>query len=75
MSGRGDNNKKGSSGRGGSNQSNQGFPNADQGKSNHNKKANPGQRSEPQPKSADPDANRDRHLGTTEELARDKEMD
>jgi hypothetical protein len=75
MSGRGDNNKKGSSGRGGSNQSNQGFPNADHGKSNHDKHATGGQRSEPQPKSADPDAHRDRHLASDEELARDKEMD
>ncbi|HYE55665.1 MAG TPA: hypothetical protein VD996_12505 [Chitinophagaceae bacterium] len=75
MSGRGDNNKRGSSGRGGSNQSNQGFPDADHGKSNHNKHASGGKQSEPQPKSADPDANRDRHLATREELARDKEMD
>lgn len=75
MSGRGDNNKKGSAGRGGSNQSNQGFPNADQGKSHHDKHATGGQRSEPQPKSADQDANRDRHLASEEELARDKEMD
>ena len=75
MSGRGDNNKKGSAGRGGSNQSNQGFPNADQGKSNHDKKQTSSKRSEPQPKGADPDANRDRHLASEEELARDKEMD
>ncbi|MGB8192626.1 MAG: hypothetical protein WCF67_11940 [Chitinophagaceae bacterium] len=69
MSGRGDNNKRGSSGQGASNQSNQGFPDADRGKSNHSKKPTGGQRSEPQPKSADPDANRDRHLPTGDELA------
>lgn len=75
MSGRGDNNKSGSAGRGGSNQSNQGQRDANQGKSNHDKHAKGGKPSEPQPRSADPDANRDRHLATTEELARDKEMD
>lgn len=75
MSGRGDNNKRGSSGQGNSNQSNQGFPDNDHGKSNHNRKQTGGQRSEPQPKSADPDANRDRHLASEDELARDKEMD
>ena len=75
MSGRGDNNKKGSSGRGGSNQSNQGFPDSNQGKSNHDREQTGGKRSEPQPKCGDQDANRDRHLGTREELARDKEMD
>ena len=75
MSGRGDNNKRGSSGRGNSNQSNQGFPDADQGKSNHNRKQTGGERSEPHPKSVDPDAHRDQHTATKEELARDKEMD
>ena len=75
MSGRGDNNKRGSSGQGGSNQSNQGFPDANQGKSNHNRKPTGGERSEPSPKTADPDANRDRHLASEDELARDKEMD
>ncbi|HYF32610.1 MAG TPA: hypothetical protein VD993_15905 [Chitinophagaceae bacterium] len=68
MAGRGDNNKKGSSGRGGSNQSNQAFPDADHGKSNHNKKQTGGKRSEPQPRSADQDANRDQHLGSADEL-------
>lgn len=68
MSGRGDNNQKGSSGRGGSNQSNQGIPDADHGKSNHNRKLTGGKRSEPQPKSADQDANRNQHLATKEEL-------
>lgn len=73
MSGRGDNNKAGSSGQGNSNQSNQGFPDADHGKSNHNRQQTGGQRSEPQPHSADSDANRGQHLQTGEELARNKE--
>ena len=68
MSGRGDNNKKGSAGRGGSNQSNQAFPDADQGKSNHARKQSGGKRSEPQPRSADQDDNRDQHLGNADEL-------
>lgn len=58
MSGRGDNNKHGSSGRGASNQSNQPFGSSDQkGKSNHGQQtgASP---SEPQPKKADQSANR-----------------
>lgn len=75
MSGRGDNNKRGSSGQGGSNQSNQGQQNADQGKSNHNRKQTGGERSEPHPKSVDPDSHRDLHKASKDELARDKEMD
>lgn len=75
MSGRGDNNKRGSSGQGSSNQSNQGFPDNKGGKSNHSRHQTGGEPSKQQPASADPDANRDRHLGTKEELARDKEMD
>lgn len=59
MSGRGDNNKHGSAGRGASNQSNQPFGQAaDQGKSNTNKHAEGGKPSEPQPKQQDQDANR-----------------
>jgi len=58
MSGRGDNNKKGSSGRGASNQSNQGFDQASHaGKSNHGTKTG-GQRSEPQKKQQDQSSNR-----------------
>lgn len=68
MSGRGDNNKAGSAGRGANNQSNQGFPDADHGKSDHDKHQKTGKRSEPQPKSADQDANRDQHLGSADEL-------
>ncbi|HVG16995.1 MAG TPA: hypothetical protein VM935_18630 [Chitinophagaceae bacterium] len=60
MSGRGDNNKSGSSGRGSSNQSNQPFTDADeQGKSNHGEKTG-GKKSEPQPKKADQSANRNK---------------
>jgi hypothetical protein len=58
MSGRGDNNKKGSSGQGGSNQSSQGFGQAaDRGKSNHGGQTG-GQRSEPQPKQQEQASNR-----------------
>lgn len=56
MSGRGDNNKKGSSGRGSSNQSSQGFG-GKQPKSNHGKQTG-GKRSAPQSKKEDQDANR-----------------
>jgi hypothetical protein len=73
MPGRGDNNKHGSAGRGGSNQSNQGFPDADQSKSHHDNHKTGGKRSEPYPRSADPDANRNEHLATKEEFARNKE--
>jgi hypothetical protein len=58
MSGRGDNNKNGSAGRGGSNQSNQGFNQASNpGKSNHGAQKS-GKRSEPQPKQQDQSSNR-----------------
>jgi hypothetical protein len=58
MPGRGDNNKKGSSGRGSSNQSNQGFgSSAQKGKSNHGEQTG-GMASERQPKKADQSANR-----------------
>ena len=60
MSGRGDNNKKGSAGRGGSNQSNQGFnETGQQQKSNHNKHAEGGKPSMPQKK--EPDQSSDRN--------------
>jgi hypothetical protein len=59
MSGRGDNNQHGSAGRGASNQSNQPFDEADQkGKSNHNQQQTGGKPSQPQPKKADQEANR-----------------
>ncbi len=60
MSGRGDNNKHGTSGRGASNQSNQPFKASDQqGKSNHGEQT--GDRpSEPQPKKQDSAADRNK---------------
>jgi len=68
MSGRGDNNKKGSAGRGASNQSNQGFTDADhQGKSNHNKNAEGGKPSTPQPKTKDQSADRNRSTDAVNE--------
>ena len=64
MSGRGDNNKHGSSGRGASNQSNQPFVADDQNqpKSNHNKHQTGGQPSEPQAKTVGQSSNRNTHL-------------
>jgi hypothetical protein len=63
MSGRGDNNKKGSSGRGASNQSNQAFSSSDQkGKSYHGEQTG-GRASDKQPKKADQSANRNRSTG------------
>ena len=63
MSGRGDNNKHGSAGRGASNQSNQGFTDADHaGKSNHNKNAKAAQPSKPQPKTKDQSADRNKSI-------------
>lgn len=60
MPGRGDNNKKGSSGQGSSNQSNQAFSPADaKGKSNHGEKTG-GKKSDPQTKTTDQSANRNR---------------
>ncbi len=63
MSGRGDNNKHGSSGRGGSNQSNQPFTADDekQRKSNHGKKTG-GKPSEKQEKTQSQAANRNQSL-------------
>ena len=58
MAGRGDNNKNGSSGRGASNQSNQGFKQpASREKSNHGSQTG-GKRSEPQRKTNDQSSNR-----------------
>ncbi|MFL5810883.1 MAG: hypothetical protein ACJ749_15285 [Flavisolibacter sp.] len=58
MPGRGDNNKKGSSGRGASNQSSQGFGQAaERGKSNHGEQTG-GKPSVPEKKKEDPSSNR-----------------
>ena len=66
MSGRGDNNKKGSSGRGSSNQSNQAFGSSHQkGKSNHGEQTG-GRASEKQPKKQDQSANRNRGVDSEE---------
>ena len=60
MSGRGDNNKHGSSGQGGSNQSNQAFvaDGENQQKSNHNRNQTGGEPSAPQAKTSDQSSNR-----------------
>lgn len=64
MSGRGDNNKSGSAGRGGSNQSNQPFGSAEQkGKSNHKQNASGGKASQPQQRDQDQSANRNTSTG------------
>jgi len=64
MSGRGDNNKHGSSGQGASNQSNEPFvaDGENQQKSNHNRNQTGGKPSTPQAKTADQSANRNTHL-------------
>jgi hypothetical protein len=64
MSGRGDNNKHGTSGQGASNQSNQAFiaDNQDQPKSNHNKHQTGSEPSIPQAKTVDQSANRNTAL-------------
>lgn len=60
MSGRGDNNKAGSSGRGSGNQSNQGFGQADNtGKSYHGEQTG-GKRSVPDKKKTDQSSNRNK---------------
>jgi hypothetical protein len=60
MSGRGDNNKHGSAGRGASNQSNEPFvgDGEKQKKSNHNKHSTGGKASRPQPKTRSQSSNR-----------------
>ena len=60
MSGRGDNNKNGTSGQGAGNQSNQPFVADDKNQpaSNHRKEQTGGEGSQDQRKSMDPDANR-----------------
>ena len=64
MSGRGDNNKHGSAGRGASNQSNEPFiaDNEKQKKSNHNKNSTGGKASKSQPKQQAQSANRNTSL-------------
>jgi hypothetical protein len=64
MSGRGDNNKHGSSGQGASNQSNEAFvaDGENQQKSNHNRHQTGGKPSEPQAKTVDQSSNRNTHL-------------
>jgi hypothetical protein len=64
MPGRGDNNKRGSAGRGSNNQSNQGFAGdgQNQPKSNHHKKTTGGRASEPSPSSVDRDSNRNQPM-------------
>ncbi len=62
MSGRGDNNKHGSAGRGSSNQSNQPFGSSDQkGKSNHGEQTG-GKRSEPESKEPDQSSDRNKSI-------------
>jgi hypothetical protein len=58
MSGRGDNNKNGSSGRGASNQSNQPFTGEEKVHKSNRGKQTGGQPSQPQPSQQDQDSNR-----------------
>ena len=69
MSGRGDNNKHGTSGQGSSNQSNQPFvaDNEKQKKSKHAKDATGGKPSTPQEKSEDQSSNRNISIDNTKE--------
>jgi hypothetical protein len=69
MSGRGDNNKHGSSGRGSSNQSNQPFvaDDAKQKKSNHAKKQTGTNRSKRQEKTKDQSSNRNMSVDNAKE--------
>jgi hypothetical protein len=64
MAGRGDNNKRGSAGRGNSNQSNQPFAGdgQKQPKSNHGKEHTGGKPSQPSPRTAEVTANRNQAL-------------
>lgn len=73
MPGRGDNNKNGSAGRGGSNQSNQPFSASgdEHSKSNHSKKHTGGNASKPSPKTADQDASRNEHLKDGKQTEKD----
>ncbi len=67
MSGRGDNNKAGSSGRGTSNQSNQGFNDEMQKSKSNSGEHTGGKRSDPQPKKGDQSAHRDHSLEKEEQ--------
>lgn len=58
MPGRGDNNKKGSSGRGAANQSNQPFVGEEKVQKSYHGKQTGGQRSQPQSNQQDQDSNR-----------------
>lgn len=72
MAGRGDNNQHGSAGRGASNQSNQGSrEDGDQQKANHNRNQTAAKRSQPSPKTADQDANRNQGLKDSKQTADD----
>jgi hypothetical protein len=73
MPGRGDKNKHGSAGRGANNQSNQPFVTSSEehSKSDHNKHHTGGKPSEPSPRSADPDANRNESLKESKKKQRD----
>jgi len=62
MSGRGDNNKHGTSGQGASNQSNQPFIGTENEKKSYHGKHTGGQPSQPDPKSKSQSANRNRSL-------------
>ena len=59
MSGRGDNNKSGSAGRGASNQSNQAFGQSENVRKSNHRKPTGGQRSVPDRKKEDASSNRD----------------
>src|SRR5688572_5470111 len=75
MAGRGDKNKRGTSGQGSSNQSNQPFVNGSENESasNHSKKPTGGMPSIPQDKTRTTDA--DRNAGRTEEKVRPVKTD
>lgn len=62
MSGRGDKNKQGTSGRGSSDQSNQPFPDDEGKQPSGNKNQTGGKPSEPSPRTVDQDSQRDLHL-------------
>ena len=67
MSGRGDNNKNGTSGQGASNQSNQGFKKPAQDEKSSHEKEIGGKRSEPQQKTGDQASNRNTSVNRKEE--------
>ncbi len=67
MSGRGDNNKNGTSGEGASNQSNQGFTKPAQEETSNHGKQTGGKRSEPHEKTGDQSSNRNTSVDRGEE--------